>query len=366
VSEHILITGASGYVGMRMARRYLAETDAELTLQVRARDAADAESKRAQILRQLGEPSQQRVHFVHTDLSNDAPFSDVDATHITSVLHSAAITRFNIEEDAARVANIDGTRKVLALAERCPRLDTLGLLSTVYSSGLLPGPVLERQHSDADGFANNYEWSKHAAEQLAFQASSKLPLRIIRIATLFADDSEGNVTQYNAFHNTMKLYYYGLLSLMPGKTDTPVYLVTGDFVSDSVFGIMRSRQASGVYHVAHESEHNPTLGELIDLVFGVYERDETYRKKRVLRPLFTDDESFDILAETVDSFGSPVTRQALQSMTPFARQLYIKKSVENTRLRREISGYQTPDYRAQIERTMQRLIATKWGRAQAA
>ena len=43
---------------------------------------------------------------------------------------------------------------------------------------------------------------------------------------MIADDASGAVTQQNAFHNTLKLFYYGLLALMPGACDTPLYFIT--------------------------------------------------------------------------------------------------------------------------------------------
>ncbi|HWL85004.1 MAG TPA: SDR family oxidoreductase [Polyangiaceae bacterium] len=362
MSEHILITGGDGYVGLRTARAYLEETDAQVTLVLRARDAEEAENKRNAVALGLWGVDLRRVSYVHDDITGEAPFAEVDPKGITAIVHAAAVTRFNVERPLAESVNVEGAKKLLAFADRCPKLESFGLLSTVYSCGLLPGTVSEVPARQDHGFANHYEWSKWAAETSALEAYSHLPLRIIRIATLFADGDTGQVTQFNAFHNTLKLYFYGLLSLVPGKLDTPVYLVAGDFVTRSVFRLVRSKSAKGIYHVAHEREHNPTLGELISQVFDIYEANEEFRRKRILRPLFTDDESFEILAETVDTFAGAVTRQALQSMTPFARQLYVHKTLSNTRMQAELGDYQPPNYRAQLARTVENLIDTKWGR----
>lgn len=362
MTEHVLISGADGYVGRHTARSYLTQTDAQVTLLVRARDLAHARDKRDAMAEMLRGCDLGRVSYLHADLSDDEPLRDLDPAGITSIVHAAAVTRFNVEQELARTVNIDGADKMLAFADRCPRLEAFGLLSTVYSCGLVPGEIAEAQASGDSGFANHYEWSKCAAERLALDAHAHLPLRVIRIATLFADDSDGNVTQFNAFHNTLKLYFYGLLSLVPGKLDTPVYLVTGDFVRRAVFHLMRSRQARGIYHVAHERPYNPTLGELIALTFDLFEAHEEFRRKRILRPLFTDFASFELLAESVETFASAVTRQALQSMTPFARQMYSYKEIANSRLRAELADYTPPDHRAQLAGAVRRLIETRWGR----
>jgi nucleoside-diphosphate-sugar epimerase len=363
MSEHVLITGGDGYVGRHAARSYLTETDARLTLVLRANGADEARAKRDAIAGHLRGCDLGRVSYVHEDLAGEDPLREVDPKGITAIVHAAAVTRFNVEKELAQRVNVDGAKKVLAFADRCGRLESFGLLSTVYSCGLLPGEVAEVPARGEHGFANNYEWSKYAAEAHALEAHAHLPLRIIRIATLFADGDHGRVTQFNAFHNTLKLYFYGLLSLVPGKLDTPVYLVSGDFVNRAVFHLVRSKTAKGIYNVAHEQQYNPTLGELIALIFDIYESHDDFRRKRILRPLFTDDESFELLAESVETFAGAVTRQALQSMTPFARQLYAHKSLTNVRMRKELGDYTPPDHRAQLTRTVQNLIETKWGRA---
>lgn len=362
MTEHVLITGGDGYVGRHAARSYLTETEARVTLLVRARDLEHARAKREAMAAWLRGCDPRRVSYVHGDLTAGDLLRGAERKTITAIVHGAAVTRFNVERELARAVNVEGARKVLEFAGRCPRLEVFGLLSTVYSCGLVAGDIPELPATGDAGFANHYEWSKCAAEDEALAAYSHLPLHIIRIATLFADDDAGNVTQFNAFHNTLKLYFYGLLSLVPGKLDTPVYLVTGDFVARAVFRLMRSKRARGIYHVAHERPYNPTLGELIALTFDVFEQDEGFQRKRILRPLFTDYESFELLADSVESFASPVTRQALQSMTPFARQMYSCKAVANTRLRHELADYEPPDHRVQLANTVRRLIETKWGR----
>jgi hypothetical protein len=54
-------------------------------------------------------------------------------------------------------------------------------------------------------------------------AGGELPLSVARLATVIADEERGAVTQFNAFHNTLKLFYYGPLSLMPGNPATRLY-----------------------------------------------------------------------------------------------------------------------------------------------
>lgn len=324
----VLITGAGGYLGSLVAERYRAAGE-EVVPHGRSTG----------------------------DLAGNEPFAGVDPGPITHIVHSAALTRFDVAREDARAVNVEGTRKVLAFAARCPRLESVGLVSTVYATGLRAGPIEERLYDDGPGFANSYEWSKWEAERLV--ASSELPWRILRVATVVADDDSGRVTQHNAFHETLKLWFHGLLPLVPGEGATPLYLVTGDFVSSAIVSLMED--GAGVYHLAHA--RNCSLVEMLDVVARAFDEVDSFRRRRVLPPLLGDREAFDLLASGVEAFGGGLVRQSLQSVVPFARQLFVAKDVDNARLRAALGDhYQAPDPAEVVRRACRHLVATKWGR----
>lgn len=333
----VLVTGAGGYVGGLVARRY---REAGHEVLAHGREAGD--------------------------LSSPDPFSGVTAEQrrrITHIVHSAAITRFDVGREAAQAVNVDGVEKVVGLARGCPRLESLGILSTVYSTGLRGGPITEQLYDGDAGFANDYEWSKWAAEQQVAEAGRDLPWRILRVATVVADDESGAVTQHNAFHETLKLWFNGLLPLVPGDAGARLYLVTGDFVADAVVRVLERGVPTGVYHLAHAAADSITLGEALDVVSDAFEAVEVYRRRRVPRPLLGDRETFDMLASGVDAFGGGMVRQSLRSVVPFARQLFVDKELHNAALRKVLGDtYRPPDPATLVHRTCEWLVATKWGR----
>jgi nucleoside-diphosphate-sugar epimerase len=327
----VLITGAGGYVGSLVAERYR-RAGVEVVAHGRATG----------------------------DLAAGDPFAAVDPGPVTHIVHSGALTRFDVGREEGRAVNVEGTRKVLAFARTCPGLVSLGVVSTVYATGLRAGPVAEQLYDDGPGFANQYEWSKWEAEQLVASTAGDLPWRILRVATIVADDDSGRVTQHNAFHETLKLWFHGLLPLVPGDAATPLYLVTGDFVSSAIVALMDAPAAAGVYHLAHAE--NCTLGEILDVVAGAFAEVESFRRRRVLPPLLGDRETFDLLASGVEAFGGGLVRQSLQSVVPFARQLFVAKEVDNRRLRAALGDrYQAPDPADLVRRACARLVDTKWG-----
>lgn len=361
-ADQVLITGADGYMGSRIAKRYLDGTDLRLILWMRAGDLNIRQRKQSAMDARLGFPGK-RVSYAWGDLENSDPFGEIDSAAISTIIHSAAIIRFNVEEDLANHVNVDGTDKLLRFATRCPNLESFGLLSSVYASGLQSGPIVEERFPGIAGFANHYERSKWASESLLLDGYADLPWKICRLATAIADDEEGRVVQYNAFHNTLKLFYYGLMSLVPGHARTPLYFITGNFASEALFQVMKKGKTHTFYHIAHPRSASITLGGLVDTAFTEFNRDPVFRSRRILPPLYTDAASFDLLTEGVQSFGGGIVQQSVSSVAPFARQLFIDKDIDTVNLRHAWShACSTPDAETLIRKTCHYLAANRWGR----
>ena len=56
-----------------------------------------------------------------------------------------------------------------------------------------------------------------------------------------------------------------------------------------------------------------------------------------------------------------VVKQALESIRPFAKQLYIDKSIANDNLLRQYPEYRAPDMNALLDNVVQYLMREKWG-----
>jgi nucleoside-diphosphate-sugar epimerase len=357
----ILVTGAGGYLGARTAKRLLETSDDEVVLWIHAGSIEEARTKAAPIARLLS-AFEGRIAFSHGELAAAEPFASVDPRAIGAIVHAAAVTRFNVEASVADEVNLGGAEKAFAFAERCPSLDHLTYVSTAYVAGLRTGAIAEALSVDAPPFANHYERSKWESERALAERHASLPWRIARVATVISDDERGGVTQYNAVHNTLKLFYYGLVSLVPGLGDTPLYFVTGDFVAEALAAIVRGSEPRAVYLVAHARSESLTLDELISLAFEAFETSESFRSRRVLKPLYVNAESFEALVDGIEGFGGDVVKQALRSVAPFARQLFASKDFANARLRTVMPDYHAPDPRALARAVCGALVRTRWGK----
>ncbi|HEY3021593.1 MAG TPA: SDR family oxidoreductase, partial [Solirubrobacteraceae bacterium] len=114
----VLLTGATGFVGMEVLARLVRDGDEPVYALVRGRDRADAERRLAGVLDGLGLDGEQRgrVRAVAGELT--APGLGMAASdtlrlldEVTDVVHCAASVSFALPMDEARAINVHGTRR---------------------------------------------------------------------------------------------------------------------------------------------------------------------------------------------------------------------------------------------------------------
>src|SRR5689334_24899862 len=134
----ILLTGATGFVGMTVLARLLA-AGREVHCLVRARDDDDADARLRSILNRVQAPSTGRAVAVAGDLT--APRlglgdrHDAIAARVGTVIHSAASVAFDLPIEEARPINVEGTRRVLDFAGAVPDLQRVAYVSTAQVTG---------------------------------------------------------------------------------------------------------------------------------------------------------------------------------------------------------------------------------------
>lgn len=358
-SGRILITGAAGYIGRSLARRLVAVGDQDLLLWLHAGDSADARRQVEALRAKLGAAAR-RVEFAAGDLAEEDPFGSIDPGSIETIVHAAAVTRFNVERQTAATVNLAGTERLLAFASRCPRLESVNLLSSIYAAGLAQGRIAEAPLVRPRGFANHYEWSKWAAEEALLKRHGQLPWRILRLATALADDDWGRVGQINAVHNTLRLLFRGLLGLVPGDAGTPVYFMTANFAVESILAVLARAPIREVYHLCHRAAESLTLGDFAEVAHERFLRDPGFRERGLLPPLLCDEAAFGLLDEGIESFAGRLMAEVTGSIRPFAAQLFRAKAFDNGRLMSLLPDRPAPDARGLVAATCDFLIQNNW------
>ena len=352
----VLITGADGHLGRAVANQVLADGLPPLRLWVHARDADTHRAKALALADLLRVPS---CRLAGGDLADRDPFARIDPREIGAIVHAAAVTTFSVAQETARVVNVEGTRKVLDFARRCPNLRACLLMSTLYATGLREGEVAEAPIERPAAFANRYEWSKWSAERLAIEEYADLPWRVVRIGTVLAEDASGVVRQQNAIHNTLRLYFHGLLPMLAGRPGTRIYLTTAQFAARACTRLLDERHAHGFFHASEAWDEALGLGETLDLVHGAFLADPAFRMRRVPKPLFCELETFRMLVDGARRFSAAMDR-SLSSVAPFAPQLCCDKRVLNARLRAALPDLLVPRARVLLPRVCERYRVDRW------
>ena len=269
----LLLTGSTGFLGMELLARLLEDTDRRVWAPVRAGDDAEAAARlRATLATLLPDPGEysERVVAFAADLTRprlglDTRRWDEIAEHVDEIIHSAASVSFTLPIEEARQINLDGTRRMLDLAEACS--DRGGLrrfahVSTAYVAGDHSGSFSERDHDLGQGFNNTYELSKWEAERLVRSRGDRLPVQIFRPSIIVGDERSGWTASFNVIYTPLRAYARGGLPLIPARRSAPVDIVPVSYVARSILAL-GDAAADRTFQLVAGPE-SPTIGELID------------------------------------------------------------------------------------------------------
>jgi nucleoside-diphosphate-sugar epimerase len=189
---------------------------------------------------------------------------------VVEIFHLAALYDLSARPEPARRVNVDGTRNVLELAERCPALRRLQYVSTCYVSGRRAGGVRESDLEHSAGFHNAYEQTKYLAE-VAVQERMRagLPATIYRPSVVVGDSKTGETQKFDGPYYVVRwLLKQPPVAVMPVVGDARAHalnVVPRDYVVEAIARLApRPESAGQVYQLADPAP--PTIDEMLDLI----------------------------------------------------------------------------------------------------
>ena len=242
------------------------------------------------------------------------------------VVHLAAATSFSQTADEARGVNVDGTARLLDLDWNA--VERWVHVSTAFVAGQRTGTILEPDRAATGGWINEYEHSKADAESIV--RAARPDAVIVRPSTIVCDGLSGRVTQVNAVHRALRLYFSGLAAMIPGTDATCLDVVTADYVTAGIARIARAAGVEGkTFHLCAGRGAMP-LDELLDATHEVFGQSPVWRRRGIARPVRVDLDTYRLFESAIGAAGSQRVIQAVRSLGFFVPQLAFPKVFDTT------------------------------------
>ena len=360
----VVVTGATGLLGAAVVRRWaLASGGPRLAVIVRDPARWRALAARAGIPAAGIEVHEGDLLSAGLGISADARARL--ARRATAVVHLAADTTFSRPLAAARLVNVEGTRRLLELADDCPGVERFAFVSTAFAAGRRTGDVPESPAGAADeavGWANAYEQSK--AEGEALVRSTRRDWLVVRPSTVVCDDTTGAVTQHNAVHQALRIFHAGMAAMIPGVEGSTLDAVPGDYAADAIARLaLRPALDGATVHLCAGRGAMP-LDELLDRTYALWARCAEWRRRGVSVPALGDLATWALFERTVEDTGDERLRRVTRAMTHFLPQLALPKRFATARAD-ALLGHAAPPVRDYWTRMLAHLLDTGWRRAPA-
>jgi thioester reductase-like protein len=363
----VLLTGATGFVGMELLARYLEHTDRRVYALVRGGDDREVAARMEQTLRSLFGPDHpygERVVALRGDITLPGlglgSGLDAVAERVSEIVHGAASVSFELDLGAARAINVEGTRRMLEFAERCQARGGLRRfchISTAYVAGEHAGCFSEDDLDVGQRFRNAYEQSKFEAECLVARAHAWLPITVLRPSIIVGERDSGWTTSFNVLYWPLRAFSRGAYLALPARRDAPVDVVPVDYVADAIFALSQAREAEGATFHLTAGAHASSVGELVELATARFARPaprliEPSLYRRVVHPLLvhaTRDERY---------------RRALTRSEAFFPYFAMAVTYDDRRSRVALrgTGIRPTPLRTYFDRLVEFALAAEWGR----
>ena len=88
----------------------------------------------------------------------------------------------------------------------------------------------------------------------------------MRPSIVICDSRTGRASDFNGFYRALRLYWHGLMKMMPGDPSCRMDLVPVDYVTDAIYALSESGASVGkIYHLTAGAEMAATLADIRDL-----------------------------------------------------------------------------------------------------
>lgn len=281
--EHIFITGGTGFLGWRLIRNFLDETDSKLYLLVRGNSRKTAGGRISELINKTysgknRKSAYKRIEVVEGDITeknlgiSKTRLKELSGK-ISMIYHSAALCEFSVPMNIIREINLTGTRNVLDFAWKCKENSqflSLHHISTVAIMGSSGGVLYEDSLDIGQSFNNTYEKTKFEAERLINRHRNMgLNASIYRPSVIVGDSVTGEASDFQIFYHPLHIFSLGIFEEIPANGNFKYNLVPVDYVAMAIYLISIDRKNDNKnYHLTNS--RSITLNSLLNIASAYF------------------------------------------------------------------------------------------------
>ncbi len=258
----VLLTGASGYLGIHLLHEFLTSGTGKVYCLLRSKGEISAETRLKISLFYYFENSfeelfGERIFIVEGDVTRPETLAQIDGAHISTVINCAANVKHFSEGNDIEAVNVGGVGNLIAFCldkgARLVHVSTMSVGGLTTAGGPEPVRALnERMFYFGQILDNKYIRSKFLAERLILEniRDKGLNAKIMRVGNLSARHSDGEF-QINFSTNSFmgRLKSYRMLGKCPyGQLDTPLEFSPIDETAKAILSLCLSPKACCVFH----------------------------------------------------------------------------------------------------------------------
>ncbi len=261
------VTGATGFIGRRLVKKLLARRGTTVYFLVRQ----ESREKIPSLLEDWGVDEDRAIPVVGDLGQPMLGVSKADqkklAGKIKHFFHLAAVYDLGADAESQIVANIDGTRNAVALANAI-KAGVFQHVSSIAAAGMYEGVFREDMFDEAENLDHPYFATKHDSEKIV-RKEADMPWRVYRPGLVVGDSKTGEMDKIDGPYYFFKLIQR-MRSILPpwmpaiGIEGGRINIVPVDFVVDAIDHIAHKKDLDGkAFHLVDPTPYR--VGDILNI-----------------------------------------------------------------------------------------------------
>lgn len=249
------VTGASGFIGKRLVKKLLARRGAVVRFLIRE----SSRDKVPELLAYWG-VDEKRAIPVWGDLAQPGlglAKAAVRELHgkIDHFFHLAAVYDLKADAESQVIANVEGTRNAVALANEI-KAGCFQHVSSIAAAGMYEGVFREDMFDEAENLEHPYFATKHESEKIV-RKECKGPWRVYRPGLVVGDSRTGEIDKIDGPY-----YFFKLIQKM--RRMLPPWLPTIGIEGGRINIVPVDFVVAAMDHIAHAKDLDNRAFHLVD------------------------------------------------------------------------------------------------------